>query len=66
MPAVFKQKLLLYADDAPLLVHGKNLKDIESSLSSELKIVNELLISNKITLYLGKTGVYTVWFQTKT
>ena len=45
MPAVVKHKLSLYADDAALLVLGKNLKDIESSLSSELEIVNEWLIS---------------------
>ena len=55
IPAVVKHKLLLYADDAALLIHGKNLKDIESSLSSELEIVNEWLISNKLSLPLGKT-----------
>ena len=47
MPAVVKHKLLLYADDAALLVHGKNSKYTELSLSSELEIVNEWLISNK-------------------
>ena len=56
MPAVVKHKLLLYADDAALLVHGKNLEDIESSLSSELEIVNEWLIrKKKLSLHLGKT-----------
>ena len=58
MPAVVKHKSLLYADDATLLVHGKNLKDIESSLSSELEIVNEWLISNKLSLHLGKWNLY--------
>ena len=55
MPAVVKHKLLIYADDAALLVHGKNLKDIQSSLSSELEMVNQWLISNKLSLHLGKT-----------
>ena len=55
MPAVLKHKLLLYADDAALSVHGKNLKDTESSLSLDLKIVNEWLISNRLSLHLGKT-----------
>ena len=55
MPAVVKHKLLIYADDATLLVHGRNLKDTESSLSSELEIVNKWLISTKLSLHLGKT-----------
>ena len=54
MPAVIKHKLLLHADDAALLVHSKNLNDIESSLSSELEIVRQWLISNKLSLHLGK------------
>ena len=55
MPAVVKRKLLLNADNASLLVHGKNMKDTESSLSSQLEIVNEWLISSKRSLHLGKT-----------
>ena len=55
MPAVIKNKLLLYADDSAILVSAKNKKDIECLLSEDLHIVSEWLISNKLSLHLGKT-----------
>ena len=55
MPAVIKNKLLLYADDSAILVSAKNKKDIECILSEDLHIVSEWLISNKLSLHLGKT-----------
>ena len=48
-------KLLLYADDSALIASGKNVADIESTLSSELEYVSNWLIDNKLSLHLGKT-----------
>jgi len=50
MPAVVKHKLLLYADDSAILVHGKHI------LSSELETVSDWLFCNKLSLHLGKTA----------
>jgi len=55
MPAVVKHKLLPYADDSAILVHGKHIYEVESLLSSELETVSGWLICNKLSLYLGKT-----------
>ena len=54
MSAVVKCKLLLYMDDLVLLASGKDLVEIEATLSSELESVNDWLI-NKLSLHLGKT-----------
>ena len=48
-------KLLLYADDSCLLVSGKNVQDIENTLSHELQNVSDWLVDNKLSLHLGKT-----------
>ena len=55
MPAAVKCKLLLYVDDSVLLTSGKDIAEIEATLSSELKSVNDWLIDNKLSLHLGKT-----------
>ena len=56
-------KLLLYADDSALIASGKNVADIESTLSSELNFVGTWLIDNKLSLHLGKTQ--SILFGTK-
>ena len=55
MSAAVKCKLLLYADDSVLLASGKYIIEIEATLSSELKSVNDWFIDNKLSLHLGKT-----------
>ena len=47
MSAAVKCKLLLYADEYII--------EIEATLSSELKSVNDWFIDNKLSLHLGKT-----------
>ena len=56
-------KLLLYADDSALIASGKNVADIESNLSSELRFVGNWLIDNKRSIHLGKTQ--SILFGTK-
>ena len=56
-------KLLLYADDSALIASGKNVADIESTLSYELEYVSNWLIDNKVSLHLGKTQ--SILFGTK-
>lgn len=46
---------LLYADDSALLVSGKSVSEIETSLSKELSNVSDWLVNNKLSLHLGKT-----------
>ena len=55
MSTAVKCKLLLYANDSVLLVSGKDLVEIEATLSSELESMNDWLINNKLSLLLGKT-----------
>ena len=55
MSAAVKCKLLLYVDDSVLLASGKDLVEIEATLSCELESVNNWLIDNKLSLHLGKT-----------
>lgn len=47
--------LFLYADDSALMVSGKSVRDIESQLCKELHSMSEWLVSNKLSLHLGKT-----------
>ena len=58
MSAVVKHKLLLFDDDAAILVSGTNIEQIQSLLASELEMVSEWLIWNKLSLHLGKTYLY--------
>ena len=55
MSAVVKHKLLLYADDAAILVSGTKTEHVQSLLSGELEMVSEWLIGHKSSLHLGKT-----------
>jgi hypothetical protein len=55
MPAVVKNKLLLYADDSAILVSGKSRASIEKDLTEDLEMVNNWLVDNKLSLHLGKT-----------
>ena len=49
------QTVVIYADDSAFIASGKNVADIESTLSSELEYVSNWLIDNKLSLHLGKT-----------
>ena len=40
MPAVVKNKLLLYADDLAILVSGKDINNIEQDLCNDLQNVS--------------------------
>ena len=55
MPTSVSCELFLYADDSALVVSGKCVQDIESTLCQELSNVSEWLESNKLSLHLGKT-----------
>ena len=48
-------KLLLYADDSALIVSSKDIREIESSLTTNLFNLSEWLVDNKLSLHLGKT-----------
>ena len=48
-------KLMLYADDAALIVSHKDYNTVESNLSDNLYSLNNWLIHNKLSLHLGKT-----------
>ena len=65
MSAAVKCKLLLYADDSVLLASGKDIVEIEATLSSELKSVNDWFIDNKLSLHLGKTQPIVFGTRTK-
>ena len=53
--AVTSCKLMLYADDSALLVSGKDVNTIQSTLSRELESLNDWLCDNRLSLHLGKT-----------
>ena len=47
--------LYMYADDAALVISGKNVSNIELSLSKNLESLSKWLEENKLSLHLGKT-----------
>ena len=55
MKAAIKCKLLLYTDESALLVSGKDVSEVESTLSMELEAVSKLLCENRLSINLGKT-----------
>lgn len=55
MSGAVTSKLLLYADDSCVLVSGKDRSEIESVLSSEMDVLSQWLVCNKLSLHLGKT-----------
>ena len=46
---------ILYADDAALMLADKNVKKLKRSINQELALLDDWLISNKLTLNLTKT-----------
>ena len=63
MPGAVKCKLLLYADDSALMVSGRNVTEIETTLTVELNSIHKWLVDNKLSLHLGKTN--TILFGSK-
>ena len=57
MASAVRCKLLLYADDSALIASGKNVADIESTLSSELEYVSNWLIDNKLSRSLKTQSI---------
>ena len=55
MSGVIGNKLLLYADDSAILVADKDISTVENALQTDLQLVSEWLIDNKLSLHLGKT-----------
>ena len=55
MPAATNSKLLLFADESAILVSGKDVGQIQATLSKELECIREWFIDNKLSLHLGKT-----------
>ena len=55
MSGVIGNKLLLYADDSEILVADTDISTVENALQTDLQIVSEWLIDNKLSLHLGKT-----------
>ena len=47
--------LYLYADDSAIVCSGKNVYEIEQTLSHELSKVQKWLEINRLSLHLGKT-----------
>ena len=46
---------VLYADDAALLLADENIKKLKRAINHELKLLDEWLVSNKLTLNMAKT-----------
>ena len=63
MPGAVKCKLLHYADDSALMVSGRNVTEIETTLTVELNSIHKWLVDNKLSLHLGKTN--TILFGSK-
>ena len=55
MPGVIGNKLLLYTGDSAILVADKDISTVENALQTDLQIISEWLIDNKLSLHLGKT-----------
>ena len=55
--------LLLYADDSALMVSGRNVTEIDTTLTVELNSIHKWLVDNKLSLHLGKTN--TILFGSK-
>ena len=55
MAGALNEKLLLYANESAILVSDKDVSNIELLLKKELSVINEWLIDNQLSLYLGNT-----------
>ena len=63
MPGAVKCKLLLDAGDSALMMSGRNVTEIETTLTVELTSIHEWLVDNKLSLHLGETN--TILFGSK-
>ena len=50
-----KTKVILYADDTAILCKGKNIAQIQNTLSSEMRLCSEWFTQNKLHLNVSKT-----------
>ena len=48
-------KLILFADDSNLFIHGKNLEEMTTKINQELPILVDWLRANRLSLNIGKT-----------
>ena len=55
MESAVSCKLFLYADDSVLVSSGKDIPEIEKTLSSELSKIQSWLVQNRLSLHIGKT-----------
>lgn len=55
MPAAVNCKVILYADDSSLLVSGRNISQIQDTLSDELSNISQWLLDNRLSLHVGKS-----------
>ena len=55
MSGVIVNKLLFYADDSAISEADKDMSTVENTLQTNLQIVSEWLIDNKLSLHLCKT-----------
>ena len=46
---------ILYANDAPVLIHSKSLSDLFTSAKESLNLIRNSLLVNKLTLNYSKT-----------
>ena len=58
MEAAVSCQLIVYADDAALLVSGRDICLIEERLGNELSSLNGWLVDNRLSIHLGKTNVF--------
>ena len=58
MEAAVSCQLIVYADDAALLVSGRDVCLIEERLGNELSSLNGWLVDNRLSIHLGKTNVF--------
>ena len=55
MAGATDEKILLYADDAAILVSNKHVDVIELKLQTALETISDWLVDNKLSLHIGKT-----------
>ena len=49
-----KTKVILYADDTPILCEGKNIAQIQNTLNSEMSLCSDWFTQNKLHLNVSK------------
>ena len=58
-------RLSLYADDSALIFSHQDSKVIAERLSVELSSCKRWLVDNRLSLHVGKTRVFALWFKEK-